>query len=192
MKLIFVVSHSLFLFNVIPGPGILGPFMHKCMMRISMHTVCSIPFDCMFKNIDWHVLMVIFLRILKIILAVLVKSCDWMKLESNLLKQINHSYNNQSWFQILIRHVIYAYIDIFRTNFHRFIFCPSLLYIQVHLYFMKSEPESTRISVANFIIVLTNSFPISQFLFFLEFLELFFIFNNLNLAFCAKMERNLQ
>ena len=31
---------------------------------------------------------------------------------------------------------------------------------------MKSEPESTRISDANFIIVLTNSFPISQFLFF--------------------------
>ena len=93
-------------------------------------------------------------------------ACDWMKLESNLLKQINHSYNNQSWFQILIRHVIYAYIDTFRTNFHRFIFCPSLLHIQVHLYFMKSEPESTRISDANFIIVLTNSFPISQFLFF--------------------------
>ena len=39
-------------------------------------------------------------------------------------------------------------------------------HIRVHLSFMKSEPDSTQISDANFIIGLTNSFPISQFLFF--------------------------
>ena len=110
MKLFFVASHSLFLFNVIPGSIHAFDSYHSiACLKISIENYGYIFEKFEMKYGPYN-------------MAILVKSCDWMKLESNLLKQINHSYNNQSWFQILIRHVIYAYIDTFRTKSHHLIF----------------------------------------------------------------------
>ena len=134
--------------------------------------------DCIYKIINWHKMMVLyfkyFMRYMKWYLNIFDRML-WLNETLIELKQINHGDKNQSWFQILIRHIIYAYVDTFRTKSlygreslsHFFWF--SFMHIGVHLYFKQSEPESTRISDANFIIVLTNSFPILQFLFFRVF-----------------------